>query len=270
VIPPDFDRGFYSRQPAQVQLLVDGSNPIIAGQVINIVSAASTAVGRRLAWPLGNPGLPFEVRTRIWYNARLSSLVSMVPGLMAIVLTLPALALALSLTRERELGTLEALMATPIPKGAYLFGKTAAYVLTGLAGFLGSWLVAVAWFQVPMRGNLGLLVLLTVAYFVATMGFSLFVSSWVSSQQTAMFLVIAAFYVPSFFLTGLIDPIDWSSWRAVVLALPLPATHYMAIARGILLKGVGLETLAQPAVMLLGMGLGGLLIATAIFRKKLA
>lgn len=270
VIPPDFAAHAYVGEPAQVQLLADGSNPIIASQVVAMVSATSsaTAIGPHQTAQVSI--LPFDLRSRVWYNAGLKSLISMVPGLMGVVLALPALALSLSLTREKEVGTLEALMATPLEGTAYLVGKTAAYVLTGLSGLLLSWLVAVAWFQVPFRGDLGLLVLLTVAYFLASMGFSLLVSTWVSSQQTAMFTVMMVFFVPSFFLAGLIDPINRQRPVAVLLALPLPATHYITIARGIFLKGIGLDHLALSGLILLAMGLIALVVSAASFQKRLA
>ena len=106
------------------------------------------------------------------------------------------------------------------------------------------WLMAVAWFQVPFRGQIGLLAALTVAYFLATMGISLLIASRISSQQTAMMLAMLIFFVPSFFLAGLIDPSTSSRpWRWP--SAPPAATHYITITRGLFLKGVGLETLAR-------------------------
>lgn len=286
VIPPGFTQRqqgtmLASRQP-QVQVLVDGSNPIIAGQVAGMVADASNsaAVGTGAVRRIADSALasaeavPLAIRSRSWYNPELKSLVSMVPGLLGVVLALPALALALSLTREKELGNLEGLMATPVAGSSYLLGKLLAFTATGTAGFMLSWLVAIAWFQVPFRGQLWLLILLTIAYFVACMGFSLFISTWISSQQTAMFLVMLVFFVPSFFLAGLIDPVDYSSPVSVLLSSPLPATHYIAISRGIFLKGLSLEQLLFTArlpspLILLAMGLLGILFSTAIFKKKL-
>ncbi len=270
VIPPDFSQGTTSQGGAIVQVIVDGSNPIIAGQIIGMISRASSLAGADLRPALRELAPAFELRSRAWYNDTLNSQVSMVPGLMGIVLSLPALALSLSLTREKELGTLEGLMATPIEGTAYLVGKTSAYILTGLSGLVLSWVVAVGWFKVPFRGDIGLLIVLTVAYFLATMGISLLISSRISSQQTAMLLVMLIFFVPSFFLAGLIDPIDRSSRVAVLLSQPLPATHYIAIARGLFLKGVGMETLLQPSLMLVLMGTLALVVSTALFKKKLS
>jgi ABC-2 type transport system permease protein len=268
VIPPNFDQQLAVRDVTQVQLVVDGSNPIIASQITGMVSQASGMASASLGARVG-AAPAFQVRSRIWYNDSLNSQVSMVPGLLVIVLSLPALALTLSLTREKELGTLEGLMATPLEGIAYLAGKIAAYVVTGLLGFLLGWLVAVAWFKVPFRGEMGLLVVSTVAYFLATMGIGLLIASRIASQQTAILLAMLIFFVPSFFLAGLIDPIDPQSTVAVALSTPLPATHYIAITRGLFLKGVGLETLARPSLILLAMGLSSLLISTLLFKKKL-
>lgn len=270
VIPPDFARNVAGATSAPVQLVVDGSNPIIANQIMGMIRSASTAASAELRPTLRELAPTFQVRSRVWYNDSLSSQISMVPGLLAIVLSLPALALTLSLTREQELGTLEGLMATPIEGIAYLTGKISAYVGTGLAGLLLSWLVAVVWFEVPFRGEMGLLLALTVAYFLATMGVSLLIASRIASQQTAMLLAMLIFFVPSFFLAGLIDPIDQQSPVAVALSTPLPATHYIAITRGLFLKGVGLETLSRPGAVLLMMGLSALAISALLFKKKLA
>ncbi len=136
VIPPDFDRQLASPTSAQVQLVVDGSNPIIANQIMGMVRRASGIASAGLRPALRQLAPAFEVRSRAWYNDSLSSQISMVPGLLAIVLSLPALALTLSLTREKELGTLEGLIATPLEGLAYLAGKMSTYIVTGLAGLL--------------------------------------------------------------------------------------------------------------------------------------
>ncbi len=269
VIPPGFGEGVQAGRPVRVQVVVDGSNPLTAGQAVSMISAASEAVAARIE-PLPREfSPPFDLRSRAWYNATLKSLISMVPALLGVVMSMPALALSLALTREKELGTLEGLLATPIRGAEYLLGKVIAYGLTGTSSILLAWLMAVNWFQVPFRGNLLLLILLTLDYFLASMGLSLVIATWVSSQQTAMFIVLMAFFIPSFFLTGLIDPIDRESLRATLTSWALPGTHYMVITRGIFLKGVGLNYLVTPSLLLLGMGLAALVISLALFRKKL-
>ncbi len=269
VIPPNFGRDWQTGQPVHVQVLVDGGNPIKANQAISMISAASSRVAATLG-SLRPVASPVDVRSRVWYNATVKSLYSMVPGLLGVVMLMPALALSLALTREKELGTLEGLLATPLSGIEYLLGKMGAYALTGISSILLAWLMAIVWFRVPFRGDLLLLIWLTLDYFLASMGFSLVISTWISSQQTAMFIVLMVFFVPSFFLTGLIDPINRESLGATLTAWALPGTHYMAIARSIFLKGVGLERMLTPSLFLLGMGLAALAMSLAFFRKKLA
>lgn len=270
VIPPGLDETTRAGRSARVQLLVDGSDAFAAGQALNMLSAASAAAAMEIQPLPHKTSPPFDLRSRAWYNATLKSLISMVPGLLGVVLALPALALSLALTREKELGTLEALMATPIQGMEYLLGKVSAYVLTGVISMLLAWLVAVTWFQVPFRGHILLLVLLTVDFFLASMGISLIIANWVTSQQTAMFIVLMAFFVPSFFLTGLVDPINRESLYSVLTSSALPTTHFITISRALFLKGVGLSYLVIPSLALLGMAVVAFAISLMLFKKKLA
>lgn len=269
IIPPGFGAAVQGGRPAQVQVVVDGGDTITARQTVNMVSSGSRAVAAELQPVAGKQAPPFDLRGRAWYNATLKSLVSMVPGLLGVVLALPALALSLGLTREKELGTLEVLLATPIQGTEYLVGKTGAYVLTGISSLLLAWLVAVVWFRVPFRGNLLLLILLTADYFLASMGLSLIISNWIASQQTATFIVLMVFFVPSFFLSGLIDPVNRESIHSVLTSSILPTTHFIAISRAIFLKGVGLSYLVPPSLALLGMGTAALGVGITLFKKKL-
>jgi ABC-2 type transport system permease protein len=269
VIPHGFGEALAGGRPVQVQAIIDGSDTIAARQTIGMLTAGSQAAAVEIH-PLSRQLSPsFEVRGRVWYNATLTSLVSMVPGLLGVVLALPSLALSLGLAREKELGTLEVLFATPIQGLEYLLGKVSAYVMSGVGSVLLAWLVAVAWFRVPFRGNLLLLILLTADYFLASMGLSLILSNWVASQQTATFIVLMAFFVPSFFLAGLIDPVNRASLPSLLTSSALPTTHFITISRAIFLKGVGLSYLAAPSLTLLGMGLGAFAISLVLFKKKL-
>lgn len=267
IIPPDFSEKLLSGEVPKVQVLADGSNALVGSTAQTRISGAS-ALAIRGMFPHAYAATPFEVRARVWYNPNLKSLVGMIPGLLAIVLTMPALALSLSLTREKELGTLEGLVATPMRGIEYLLGKMAAYMVVGVVGLLLSWVLAVAWFRVPFMGSLGLLVGLTLAYYLATMGFSLVTSAWLKSQQTALFTVMMIFFVPSFFLTGLIFPVDRSKPGALATATMLPATHYITIARGIFLKGTEMQYLVQPTAVLLLMGFLALAISVLAFKKR--
>ena len=268
VIPHGFDQRLRRGEDAPVQLLIEGMDPIAAGQTLSSLSARTQAFTAKM----GTQGLhltPLQVESRLWYNPASKALISMVPGLAAIVLVLPALALALALTREKETGTFEGLISTPLRGMEYLAGKVVAYLISGLVGAVLAWLVATLWFRVPFRGDFRLFLLLAAVYLVASMGLSLLVANFVASQQTAMFVVLMAFFVPSFFLTGLIQPLSTRSLASRLIAYALPTTHFIAINRSLFLKGVGLEGLLFPALALVAMGAGGFILSVLLFRKRL-
>jgi ABC-2 type transport system permease protein len=127
--------------------------------------------------------------------------------------------------------------------------------------------VARLWFHVPFQGNLGVFLILAVCYFLASFGLSMVVAHFAKSQQSAMLVMILAFFVPSFFLAGLILPVDTSSPVTSTFARLLPVTHFIVICRGVFLKGLGLSQLLAPALNLLGIGGVTLALSLALFRK---
>jgi drug efflux transport system permease protein len=271
VIPPGFADKVHNGQPAQVQAIIDGADPFVGRQAASSLSARSgvfvTSIGASDSL-LG--GGPVEVRSQAWYNAGLESLLSMVPGLMAIVLLMPTMAFALALTREKETGTLEGLIVTPVSGLEYVTGKLLAYVATGLASAILALLVAILWFKVPFRGSLVVYLLLVGDYFLACMGAAVVIASFVKSQQTAMFVILLVFLVPSFFLAGLITPVSTESSRALLTSYVLPSTHFVEISRVVFLKGLGLAYLLRPALILFGMGAGALALGLFLFKKRVA
>ena len=269
VIPPGFSNTVHRGQPAQVQAIIDGTDPFAGTQVISALTARSGV----FVLGTGAPGSvqqrqPVKVRTAAWYNAGLESMPSMVPGLLAIVLLMPTLALALALTREKETGTLEGLVVTPISSVEYVLGKVLAYLAAGLVSAFLALLVAILWFHVPFRGHLGNYLLLAADYFLACMGAAVVIANIARSQQTAMFIVLIIFIVPSFFLAGLISPVSTQSLGSMLTSYALPSTHFVQISRDIFLKGLGLHLMLQPALILLGMGLSALTLGLLTFKKK--
>jgi len=271
VIPPGFANTVHSAQPAQVQAIIDGTDPFAGTQIVGSLTARSGVfvAGTGASEP-AQQGPLVEVRTQAWYNADLKSMNSMVPGLLAIVLIMPTMALALALTREKETGTLEGLVATSISGMEYLVGKLLAYMAAGLVSAVLALLVAVLWFRVPFRGNLAVYLLLAADYFLACMGATIVIADFVKSQQTAMFIVLLVFIVPSFFLAGMISPVSTSSLGSMLASYALPATHFVEINRSVFLKGLTLDQVLRPALVLLGMGLGALSIGLLRFRKKVS
>ncbi len=273
VIPHGFSDAVLDGGPAQVQGVVDGADAITARQSIGLLESRVYAFVAKLRPRLDDTAassfdVGFTVRDRAWYNETLKSLVSMVPGLMAIILCMPALALALALTREKEMGSFETLIVTPVRGTEYLIGKLLAYEISGLASVVLAWLVAVFWFRVPFRGNLLAFMLLAADYLLASMGVSLLIATFVRNQQTAMFLILMIFFVPSFFMAGLILPIA-DAPVSRIMSYALPTTHFVIISRAVFLKGLGPIALWKPALTLMGGGIACLIAILALFDKKI-
>jgi ABC-type multidrug transport system permease subunit len=189
--------------------------------------------------------------------------------MLAIIMCMPALALTLALAREKETGSFEGLIATPVRGGEYLVGKLISYVLGGMVSLVLAWLVATQWFRVPFRGGFPDFLLLAAAYLFASMGVSVLVANFVRNQQTAMFLILMVFFIPSFFIAGLISPVsDVPIARAIAYALP--TTHFIAISRGVFLKGLGVVALWRPASVLVGIGATTLAGSLALLKKKIS
>ncbi len=265
IIPPGFGRDLAAGNRTPVSLIVDGTDPSTAGQIANSIEQRTVVYTHSLT---GNAYIPFDVRMRVWFNPNLESQYSMVPGLMALVLILPAMAVALGMTREKETGTFETLSSTPIRGGEYLIGKLVVYLSMGLIGTLLALGIAVFWFKVPFRGSLLIYLLLTADYLFASMGVCLIVGHFVSSQRTATSIVLLLLFIPSFFQTGLSFPIDRSSIGSLISSYSLPATYFVVISRGVALKGLSVSALLPESLALFGMGLIALVVSTALFSKK--
>jgi len=268
VIPRGTAAKLQARELAPVQVIVDGVDAVAGSQAIGQLQGRTAAFGFSLV-PITKelPPGTIDVRMQAWYNPSLKSVNGMVPGLFAVVLAVPALALALSLAREKEMGSFEGLVATPIRGLEYLVGKVLAYGALGLVSTLPVVLVATMVYRVPFHGDPFVLAVLVLCYYAASFGMGLVVAGLVRSQQTAMMIMILIFFVPSFFLAGLTEPVDASSGASYVVSQLLPATHFITICRGVFLKGLGLGELASSTSPLVTMGVVSLTVGVARFKK---
>ena len=274
IIPRGFEEHITTGQTTHLQAIIDGVNPINARQAIAQLNArtrmfAVNSLGTNSAViQLVASNASADVRGRAWYNPSIKSLYSMVPGLLAVVLFMPGMALTVALAREKETGSFEGLIATPVRGIEYLVGKMLAYELGGIIGAGVAIAVAVFWFQVPFRGDVLLLLGLTLLFFFATMGTGILISNFVTTQQAAMLIFLIAFFLPSFFIAGLFTPIDSTSLFSQVLAYVIPPTHFIVISRAIFLKGIGISGLWPSAAALVAIGCVMLLISLMLFKKK--
>ncbi len=271
VIPHGTTDDLQAGRSAEVQAVIDGVDSITGQQAASQLETRSRLFSLKMLPAASSQPIGFiDIRTVAWYNPSIKSLYSMVPGLIGVVLIMPTLALALAFAREKEIGSFEGLAATPIRGYEYIFGKMFTYLGFGMLSMIPILIAALAWFHVPLRSPVAELAAVTLFYFVATFGMAMLAANFVKSQQAAMLIMILVFFIPSFFLTGLIVPIDTSSPVMTVISGSLPATHYMVLARGVFLKGLPLTEFTGPIAILLIIGAITLALTLAVFKKRIS
>lgn len=268
VIPPGFADTVQSGVTAPVQVILDGVDTFIAGQATGSLLGHAADFGLTLNRQLALPPLPLKVHSQSAYLPGEAERESMIPGLIPIVFSLPVMAAALALARESESGSLESLIATPVRGLEYLGGKLIAYVTAALVGLLPVWLTATLLFHVPFRGNPLLLLLLTADFLLASVGMALLLGNLARSQQTATVAALFIFFVPGFFLTGMIDPIDATDLLGASISYLLPSTHFVTICRAIFLKGSTLVEMWRPALALLTLSIVWMGLGILTFKKR--
>ncbi len=268
IIPPRFETQLLAGESAPVQAIIDGSDAIAVSRSLSRLGDRVRAFNQTLTPGKSALGATITVDAQAWYNRELDNKVSMVPGLLPIVMILPQLAIALAVSREKELGSFETLITAPIRSFEYLLGKLIPYMAYGLISASLAALLAMVWFQVPLRGSALDLGILTLAYLLAALGQSLFICSFMSSQGTAMRIILLIFFIPSFFLTGVIVPLDAQSVAGQLAASLLPATHYAQITRGVFLKSLNVFDLSSQALHLVALGAIPVLLSVLLFRKQ--
>src|SRR6059058_1513531 len=270
VVPYDFPRRLVGGTTARVQVIVDAADPLASQAAIN--AAAGVAQVRNLAIlsrAAGRVDVPLEARVRPRYNPGLRSPNYIVPGLVGVILTITmVLVTAMAIVRERERGTLEQLIVTPITKTELMLGKIAPYVGVGLMQMTAVLILGRFVFDVPLTGNLLLLYGVSLVFIIASLALGLFVSTLVRTQQQAM-QASFGFMLPNILLSGFMFPRQAMPEIAQWLGLLVPLTYFLKVVRGILLKGVGLEALWREVLVLAGFAV--LLIALSVrrFRKTL-
>ena len=242
-IPPDFSRKLLRGERPALLLEADATDPAAASNAIAALNGiVATALARDLTGPLQglNPGPPpFEVRIHRRYNEEGITQYNIVPGLIGVVLTMTMVIMtSLAMTRERERGTMENLLAMPVRPAEVMFGKILPYVFVGYVQVVLIMIIAKYMFHVPILGSLGLLSLVLVIFIAANLALGFTFSTFATNQLQAMQMAIF-FFLPSILLSGFMFPFrgmpEWAQW----IGEALPLTHFNRIVRGVLLKGSG-------------------------------
>ena len=269
-IPPRFAADVAAGRAPAVQLIVDGANSntatIAAGYASRITQEMSVRVAVRAGVPLPHS---VELRTRAWFNPSLESRVYNVPAVIGVIVLLMCLLLtALAVVREREVGTLEQLLVSPLSASELILGKTIPVAGVAMVQLALVTTVALLWFDIPLRGSPFTLVLAAAMFIVAGLSFGLFISTISNTQQEA-FLSMFLFLLPAIILSGFLYPVDTmpAFFRALTLANPL--RHFLFVVRAIFLKGSGVAELWPQLVTLAAMATGGVLFAVRRFKLTL-
>ena len=275
-IPNDFSRKLKKGDTATVQIILDGTESntamIALGYLGRILSEYSTMIMIKRLNRQGMVGFEeagVELEHRIWFNPNAESRLFYVPGVIAsIAFLLPIILTAQAIVREREMGTLEQIMVTPIRSWELMLGKTLPFALIGLLDAIMIALIGIFWFEVPLRGNPFILLLGSILFLMSSVGIGLFISTISSTQQQAQISTFF-FMMPAFILSGFAFPLENMPEWLQMITYANPLRYFLIIIRGVFLKGNGLDIL-WPEMLALAI-LGGLtiLLSSLRFQKRL-
>ena len=269
-IPPDFTRDLHAGRTARIQMIIDGSNSTIASAALNTsigVTFRESVVA--LLDEAGRRDVPVEIRPQILYNPSMRSPNFFVPGVIGVVLQIATtFATAMSLVRERERGTLEQLLVSPLSRWGLMLGKLTPYMVIGMTMATGLYAIMRWVFQVPINGDLIALMVSTVAYVFALLSLGLLLSTRAQNQMQALQMSMV-FIMPSVFFSGFIFPRETMPWIFYAIGACLPTTYFIELARAIILRGAGLNEFWHHLVILAGMGVLLFAMCALRFRKKI-
>ncbi len=277
IIAPGFASDLQAMKKIPLQLIIDGTEPA-SGQyaVEHISQRVEEFINSALTVQLRAQGISItslqilDLRIQTWYNPGLKPRNTLIPGLISMVLGFPALSVALTLAHEREHGTLEQLLATPIGRAELLIGKTIPYILVGLINVILIPMFSIAWFHISLNGSFLLFFVLSAIFMFDVLSMGLIVGVFMRTQAAALALSFLVLFFPGFFLTGIFFPLASMPEEVRMQAMFLPGTHYAIITRGIFLPGVGMDVLWPYVLMMVILGVAFTAVASLFFRKRLA
>ncbi|SHK28715.1 ABC transporter permease [Tepidibacter formicigenes] len=276
VIPSGFSKDLKRNKNPKVQLIIDGTDPTIARTALQsgvlISNMYSINIQENIMKKSGKILKQFpkiDMKTRVWYNPNLESSKFIIPGLIGLIMqNITVMLTAFSLVREKERGTLELLIVTPIKSAELIIGKMVPYILIGSIDFIIALLFGTIWFDVPIKGNIYLLIFLGIGFVMCSLAIGMFISTVSVNQAHAMQLTIL-FILPSVLLSGFIFPREAMPNIIQIAGYTVPLTYFLKILRGIILKGIGIEYLLKEVIILLIFGTILLIISSIRFKKKL-
>lgn len=277
VIPRDFSSDLASGKSAQVQAILDGSDgnkaSIAFGYMQSVTAEYSQKIMLQELSSTGRirkaPGA-IAPEIRVWYNPELKTRNFMVPSITALILMLiTTLLTSLAVVKEKEIGTMEQLIVTPIKPYQMVIGKVIPFMILGFGTVLLVTSVMIFWFGIPVRGSLLFLLFCAFLLILSTLGLGLFVSTISKTQQQAMMVTTFAVIMPMIYLSGFAFPIENMPKLVQYITYAIPLRYFITILRAVILKGIGFESLWKETLILSGMGVSILFASALRFRKRL-
>lgn len=271
VIPVGFTQRLAGGRPAPVQLLLDGSDANTATIALNYADAILARYSQGVVLQGQRLILPATAVPRVWYNPTLASRNMIVPGLIAVIMSIIAAMLtSLTIAREWERGTMEQLAATPVGRVEVVFGKLIPYLVIGAFDVAVTVAAGIVIFGVPFRGSVLLLALMTLLFLVGALGLGIFISAVLKSQVLATQAAMVATYLPALLLSGFLFDIGAMPPALRAVTFIVPARYFVAVTRGVLLKGTGIDVLWVQGLFMVIFATIGLSLATLAFRKRIS
>jgi ABC-2 type transport system permease protein len=274
VIPPDYAQRLFDGN-AKVLMILDGSDASIGGTALSTARLVGQSFGTKILTQQATlsgrsaPTPPVEVRTQVWYNPDLNSAYFMIPGVIGMILSfITTILTATAIVRERERGTIEQLIVTPIRSWELVLGKLLPYVILAFVETFEVLIIGHFWFGVPIRGSLSLIVLTSGIFIMSSLGIGLLASTIANTQQEAM-LTVMMYNLPSIFLSGFFFPLEAMPQFLQIVSYAIPLRYFLVVIRSLLLKGVGIEAIQGEVIALTIFGLAIMTLAALRFRKRL-
>jgi len=276
IIPVGFSKKLDRREDPQTQLIIDGSDPTVARTALQsgILISKMYSIKRQeglldMQGGLATGTSSIDLRTKVWYNTNLESTKFTIPGLIGLIMqNITVMLTAFTLVREKEKGTLEQLIITPIKSLELILGKMIPYILIGSIDFLIALLFGTYWFNVPVQGSMALLITLGLGFVICALAIGMFISTIAKNQLQAMQMTILII-LPSVLLSGFVFPREAMPKIIYMGGYLIPLTYFIKILRGIILKGIGIEYLWKDISILFVFGISLLLVASIRFKKRL-
>jgi ABC-2 type transport system permease protein len=269
VIPPSFGSDLQHLNKAQVQLIADAADPNTATTLVNYATAIIRDYQKRLTQ---NAELPYtiNVEQRMLYNPQMNGAYTFVPGVMAMVLMLVCTMMtAITIVREKEMGTMEVMLVSPIWPLKIIVAKAIPYLLLSIVNIISILLLSVFVLDVPIRGSLVLLVAEGVLFIITCLAFGMLISNSTTSQQTAMFISLVGMFLPTVMLSGFMFPIENMPLGLQIVSNIIPAKWFYIIVKAVMIKGVGFKYIWKETLILAGMTLTLLSLSIKNFKIRL-